>query len=280
MRYEGSLVPTPHAGAFVPGGQALVDGTVRGSSSRLLVKFHLERYELYAHISDIVDGFVLHDAWAGKCVVDYHKSSSWPSQGPPSRADWELWQKALRKYILGRGLHLKYSLGAWIKPSDTWPWYYDPPSRSLFYKKDSQFFSFRPAIQHGSRPCFYNEKTPTIAPVGLQRATIYRKGNLLVFNGYAPVYQNPSTGRSSFLEYLRSVSPDSAKWCLCHLTLPDDNELYLADAIRNRSVVAVTNGAYKDTVGTAGWILESKDGARLSQLCHYFNVVDGKIHLA
>jgi hypothetical protein len=120
-----------------------------------------------------------------------------------------------------------------------------------------------------------------IAPVGLQRATIYRKGNLLVFNGYAPVYQNLPTGRSSFLEYLRSVSPDSAKWCLCHLTLPDDNELYLADAIRNRSVVAVTDGAYKDTVGTAGWILESKDGAScLSQLCHYFNVVDGEIHLA
>jgi hypothetical protein len=50
LRYEKSLVLTPQAGAFVHGGQVLVDGTVWGSFSRLLVEFPLERYELYAHI--------------------------------------------------------------------------------------------------------------------------------------------------------------------------------------------------------------------------------------
>jgi hypothetical protein len=49
LRYEESLVLTPQAGVFVRGGQALVDRTVWGSSSRLLVVFLLERYELYAH---------------------------------------------------------------------------------------------------------------------------------------------------------------------------------------------------------------------------------------
>jgi len=49
LRYEESLVLTPQAGAFVRGGQALADGTVWGSSSRLLVEFLLEHYELYAH---------------------------------------------------------------------------------------------------------------------------------------------------------------------------------------------------------------------------------------
>jgi hypothetical protein len=49
LRYEESLVLTPQANAFVRGGQALVDGTVWGSSSRLLIEFLLERYELYAH---------------------------------------------------------------------------------------------------------------------------------------------------------------------------------------------------------------------------------------
>jgi len=48
-RYGSSLVLTPWAGASVTGGQVLVDGTVRGSSSRFLVEFPLERYELYAH---------------------------------------------------------------------------------------------------------------------------------------------------------------------------------------------------------------------------------------
>jgi hypothetical protein len=50
MRYEEFLVLTPQASAFIRGGQALADGTVWGSSSRLLVEFLLERYELYAHI--------------------------------------------------------------------------------------------------------------------------------------------------------------------------------------------------------------------------------------
>jgi hypothetical protein len=38
-RYESSLILTPQAGAFVRGGQALADGTVWGSSSRILVEF-------------------------------------------------------------------------------------------------------------------------------------------------------------------------------------------------------------------------------------------------
>jgi hypothetical protein len=50
MRYEEFLVLTPQASAFVCGSQALADGTVWGSSSRLLVEFLLERYELYAQM--------------------------------------------------------------------------------------------------------------------------------------------------------------------------------------------------------------------------------------
>jgi hypothetical protein len=34
---------------LIRSGQALADGTVRGSSSRLLVEFLQEHYELYAH---------------------------------------------------------------------------------------------------------------------------------------------------------------------------------------------------------------------------------------
>jgi hypothetical protein len=49
-RYGRSPVLTPQAGVFVHGGLVLADGTVRGSSSKLLVEFPLERYELYAHI--------------------------------------------------------------------------------------------------------------------------------------------------------------------------------------------------------------------------------------
>jgi len=58
-RYGRSLVLIPQAGTFVRGSLALVDGTIRGSSSRLLVKFPLEHYELYAHIGTFRDYFLL-----------------------------------------------------------------------------------------------------------------------------------------------------------------------------------------------------------------------------
>ena len=63
MRYEESLVLTPQAGAFIRGSQALADGTIWGSSSRLLVEFLLEHYELYAHTSTLEGLLGDHPLW-------------------------------------------------------------------------------------------------------------------------------------------------------------------------------------------------------------------------
>jgi hypothetical protein len=59
MRYEEFLVLTHQAGAFVRGGQVLVDGTIWGSSLRLLVEFPLERYELYAHTLSVARALII-----------------------------------------------------------------------------------------------------------------------------------------------------------------------------------------------------------------------------
>jgi hypothetical protein len=59
LRYEEFLVLTSQAGAFVRGGQVLADGTVQGSSTRLLVEFPLECYELYAHTN--IDNYTNED---------------------------------------------------------------------------------------------------------------------------------------------------------------------------------------------------------------------------
>jgi hypothetical protein len=63
LGYEEILVLTPQAGAFVRragalfrSGRALADGTVLGSSSRLLVEFLQERYERYAHTNPFPGG--------------------------------------------------------------------------------------------------------------------------------------------------------------------------------------------------------------------------------
>ena len=70
MRYEESPVLTPQAGAFVCGSQALADGTIWGSSSRLLVEFLLELYELYAHTIVWDKAMQLLQAWMTSVHTD------------------------------------------------------------------------------------------------------------------------------------------------------------------------------------------------------------------
>jgi hypothetical protein len=84
LRYEEFLVLTPQAGAFVRGGQALADGTVRGSSSRLLIEFLLERYELYAHIWHVgplgyhIPGeWLVHPVVYGLSLLLFSEGMSW-----------------------------------------------------------------------------------------------------------------------------------------------------------------------------------------------------------
>lgn len=67
-------------------------------------------------ILDIADGFSTHisdDAWNGKKTPTDFKTDTWPEQGSPTRHNWEIWRKYLKKYITHRGLRLKNTLGAW-----------------------------------------------------------------------------------------------------------------------------------------------------------------------
>jgi len=57
--------------------------------------------------------------------------------------------------------------------------------------------------------------------------------------------------------YLLASSPPAAKWCLSCLSLPADNGRSIAVTIKNRVTVAVTDGSYKDSYGSAAWIIES-----------------------
>lgn len=49
--------------------------------------------------------------------------------------------------------------------------------------------------------------------------------------------------------------PTTECWCVENLVLKDEGVI-IADAIRNRTAIAVSDGSFKDTYGTAAWVLE------------------------
>jgi hypothetical protein len=89
-------------------------------------------------------------------------------------------------------------------------------------------------------------------PSGLQRATVFRRGNTLACSGSRNI-QNPTIREfQSFYEYLASIQQD--KWCFQYLE--NTNDTSIATSIRNCQAKAVSDGSFKYAYGTVATIIE------------------------
>jgi hypothetical protein len=108
-------------------------------------------------LSDIADGsgmYVTDDSWQGMCQGTVFKTESWPQQGNPTRADWDIWRKNIRKYILGRGMRLQQRLGSWNRFNNKWPWYYSTKDGALYHLSEQGWQYFHPINDRKVRPVF------------------------------------------------------------------------------------------------------------------------------
>ncbi len=261
-------------------------------------------------ISDISDGdgkSVQESAWQGKQITNPHHDKSWPIQGQPSHADWLIWRLYINKCLTYRGLKLRIHLGLWFRSKD-WPWFYSPTEDRLYYNEGDNWLFYQRIPRRNGRPIFSKTGIPTSVPSILHHATVYSKGNYWVCSGHAPTYNDIETSYSSFTDAL-AASPTSESWCFQSLDIPDDFNI-IAEAIRNRSAVSVSNGSFKEGYGTAAWVIEGDDargrlvGRAISpgseqdqspyrseltgiyatmltvqKICQYFNVTEGAIEL-
>jgi hypothetical protein len=94
------------------------------------------------YVSDIATASgtkLSHHAWEGTLRLEKISRCIWPNQGAPSKQAWEIWRRALKDTILGRGMTLKKPLGQWIRRDyDMWHWYYAPTYDSLIYISESK----------------------------------------------------------------------------------------------------------------------------------------------
>ena len=125
-----------------------------------------------------------------------------------------------------------------VKKQDTgWTWFHHIPSRTrrMRFQKGEQ----------GSEP-----------PTDILRATVYQKHSHWICSGY---HHQPSTHNSTTPISLREIIdqlPDSIKWCADHFWASDNGDT-IAEAIRQGTAVALSDGSYKDQRGTSAWVIEA-----------------------
>ena len=69
----------------------------------------------------------------------------------------------------------------------------------------------------------------------------------------------PQAPICSTLESAIRALPPSKRWCLQEVTFSDDQGREIAHAIQQGTAIAVSDGSFKDSFGTAGWTLRGCD---------------------
>jgi hypothetical protein len=209
------------------------------------------------HISDLTDGsrkMITHDAWTGICVQHKHRATSWPQQAKPPVKEWYLWKKYLKICLLNHGLHLRQPLGQWNEMPTDWSWFFSPAEECLYQIYDNTQLRHSRTPAHTPLLHFQPIGVPCDKPMNILPATVYSKGNSIVWSSHGAVNEMPSVTNLSLQEFLSSFGDD--KWCTQDLVISPDSCDNIALTITNGTAIAVSDGSFKSGDGSAVFIIE------------------------
>jgi hypothetical protein len=213
-------------------------------------------------LSEIATGdgtCISEEGWSGLAI---RQDEAWPNYPRPSTASWIIWRKWISKAFLVRGRRLRQPLGHWIKWDDRWQWY-TSPSGDLYSLANGSWFAHRPVMRWNRLLSFSSQKTPCEPPLQPRRATVYFKGTQIVCTGSAAFLSVPTPRPRTFTEHLTQVI--SLRWCLDSLTVINEGK-ELLEALKtgmSASVMAVSDGPFKDTYGTAAWTIGTEENGAI-----------------
>jgi len=251
----------------------------------------------------------MEEAWIGKYSAHVSKDRSWPSYNRPPASSWKTWQKWVTKALLSRGRHLKHPLGSWLFWDDLWQWYASREGQ-LYSLLDGIWYSHKQISKRNGRPLFEKDAQVCDPPLQPLRTTVYFKGDRIVVTGSDVINVAPMFRPHSFKEYMSNLS--ELAWCTYSLEAACDGKKLVKALITGTSAtgMAVSDGSYKDTYGTAAWTIGTEDEENLlsgravcpgdpedqssyrseltglyailaitHQLCEYYNVEEGYIEI-
>ncbi len=233
------------------------------NSEELLRLNRVRLHQQVLYLSDVVDA-------SGRAIDQKYlrprpRLESWsslvfPLEYPTPR-DFRLWRKAIPQIrALGRRLYL----GKYVRPGHKiWEWRYDLERSTLYHchgelvdiYEPSQFPGARTQANHYSRTRIDQATIPqggssTVKEAGLG---VYK---IVSYTDMPPLITRPDT----FLEVLREWG---YMWMWEDMRLTGNNN-WLEDAIRDNSLIAVTDGSYMrdkfPTMNSCAFILECTKG--------------------
>lgn len=195
----------------------------------------------------------------------------WPNQGRPQASDWDIWESTILG-LFDRHDHLLAPLTEWSATA-TAPscWRFSPSEEALYDVSQSPVKRMQRLPRRHTRNAklrFRDQGTVGLLPPDAQPATVYKSRSILVFSGSLPVESTPPQRAPTFRDHL-SQRPIGCQWALRQLSL--GNLSNLLRAIRaGEAVLAISDGSYKDNLGTAAWFIraEGRPTTTVSGRCH------------
>jgi hypothetical protein len=233
----------------------------------------LNECRMYLHavtLSDIstADGLeITLGAWNGIQEDRGVSQCQWPRiQTALPTAQWKQWRTAIDKVFMLYGTLrvLQEPLLDWNNDGPNyWKWYFCPAEDKLYSKEGLMWRLYR---RHQSRTSprqarsKYSRTDQLLRepPAGLRLATVLQQGQFILHQGsgaFVTVSIPAPRPTATSFEAARLLRPPLDHWAIQEITTPGDG-IAMAQAIRNGTAIAVSDGSYKDGRGTSAFILE------------------------
>jgi hypothetical protein len=240
----------------------------RGYKGKALRHLNLCRLFLQVStLSDIANGFGTYITTASRNgLVDNSRPHyyTYPNQGPVPNQIWDEWRAALSLTFCGghSSMRLITPLGQWVDDDlPKWTWFYSPNEHRVYERRvtDWGVYRFLATQRNGRHKTFVYSNDSSDRPPDLQRATIIRRNpSRILCTGWSKEKSKQSVEINTTLEDAIESLPSSQQWAFQHFKCTD-NGLTIAEAIRQGTAIAVSDGSFKNELGTAAFVIEGKD---------------------
>ena len=193
-------------------------------------------------LSDITDGsgkYITRQSLQGHKDKERPLYHDWPEQQSPGTRQWRLWRKVIKLVFPLQENQLSSPLGAWIdNKADTWQWFYLPSTKQVFNRHGRRWKVYTRHfhnVQVKKGTLFKYDTDALLLPNSAQRATIIRQHNKIRLQGW-----NTDVSTTSFNIYNPTLS---SNWIIKN-SYQLHNEHRIATALKNNTVIAVSDGSY------------------------------------
>jgi hypothetical protein len=182
--------------------------------------------------------------------ISCRRSVSYPNQGPPPNDAWKTWTRALSDLCLPNTLILKHKLGPWVSRSSGM-WWFDQSMQRLYRQGEDAIREFcltRPMRTRSSTTSFSLIGVVDCIPPSVPATAREVTEKEVVMTGIGYLQETNHTD-------------DKLSWIKKALSLPENLQGSLNIS---QSIIAVSDGSFKENHGTAAWIVRITDTCEIT----------------